>query len=656
MQIVHILNHFFYTIFPDLKGKSNDDLVHALEVYYKYGPYKPKVSIHDKTVKIELDEEKINSEKGDYQKVLHLCDHRNFTDAKSILKGLIEKNTTVSEYHRVMGQILSEEGNQDGAIDHLIDALRWDSHNGWALLMMGNIFSKFKNDIPTAIKYYDQALVVNPEDHITINNIAANLMQQGKLDQAKNYLNKGLKVKPDFPNTLHVLAKIAFTEDKLSDAFGYAIDSIRHNHQKDVLFQHSVKLAFDIANDVVASGVAKKLITEYKHKLEFDGDRLIDILEDSSIANNAKLELAENYDREKHMVKFKPGQLGVEHLIMHELVHLDFVIQARKEGNNLMFVSTQEQKYVFQKSLQPLLKTLRSKGYPESTLDQLITMIFEGTNSVVFNAPVDLFIENFLYLQYEALRPYQFLSINNLIQDGIEAVTNKDVAEITPKEIIAKTKIYNLVGGMQFRDLYGVDLIDQYQANKQELVQASTFYKEYLEYSVDRLPGEEYELVQNWADDLELDKNFELVDEKHFRSQRADIDHLLTTIENDPYELESSDPKKANEMEKFLKSHNTKGLQLNIVMYMIAAISYLKGLSEEKVKDIAVEIAQAGIHGIDPNKDGYKLAQVSNKRFNGNQFLSWYYVSWAMGMPDAVGMLGLPFEKEYDMAKGMSKG
>ena len=43
-----------------------------------------------------------------------------------------------------MGQMLSDEGDQDEAINYLIDALRWDSKNAWALLMMGNIFAKFK--------------------------------------------------------------------------------------------------------------------------------------------------------------------------------------------------------------------------------------------------------------------------------------------------------------------------------------------------------------------------------------------------------------------------------------------------------------------------------------------------------------------------------
>ncbi|MBK8669134.1 MAG: hypothetical protein IPN89_06580 [Saprospiraceae bacterium] len=67
-----------------------------------------------------------------------------YADAKPILKKLIEKNPAISEYHRIMGQILSDEGDQDEAINCLIDSLRWDSKNGWALLMMGNILLSSK--------------------------------------------------------------------------------------------------------------------------------------------------------------------------------------------------------------------------------------------------------------------------------------------------------------------------------------------------------------------------------------------------------------------------------------------------------------------------------------------------------------------------------
>ncbi|MBK7637441.1 MAG: hypothetical protein IPJ13_26505 [Saprospiraceae bacterium] len=177
-----------------MEGKSKDDLVHALKVYYSYGPYKPKVSVLNETVTIELDKDKMLAQEADYRKVLTLCDRKNFNEAKPILMKLIADNPTVSEYHRVMGQILSEQGDQDAAINHLIDALRWDSHNGWALLMMGNIFAKYKKDIDTAIKYCDQAMASNTADHISLTNAAYLAFSKKRLFKASDYIEKALSI------------------------------------------------------------------------------------------------------------------------------------------------------------------------------------------------------------------------------------------------------------------------------------------------------------------------------------------------------------------------------------------------------------------------------------------------------------------------------
>ena len=58
---------------------------------------------------------------------------------------------------------------------------------------------------------------------------------------------------------------------------------------------------------------------------------------------------------------------------------------------------------------------------------------------------------------------------------------------------------------MQFKDLYGLDLISEFKATKAEVKQAEKFYNEFLEYRDDKKPAEEYELVLHWAEDLKLD-------------------------------------------------------------------------------------------------------------------------------------------------------
>lgn len=552
-----------------------------------------------------------------------------------------------------MGQIFSDEGDQEEAINYLIDALRWDSKNGWALLMMGNIFAKFKDDVPTAMKYYDQALIGNPNDNITINNIGASLMQQGKLEEAKKYLLEAKKIDEKYPNTHFALGMIAEIEEDLQSAFYSIIQAIKLNKNKDVLYQNSIKQSFEIAEKIISSDIGKKIFREYRHKLEFEGDRRIDIIEDEEIPTAAKFEFAENYDREVHIVRYKKSYPAVEHLIMHELVHLDFVIQARKDDLNQLFISNQSHKTQFIAGLEPTIKKFKKMGVSEKSIADYCSNLFEGLNRQIFNAPIDIFIEQYLYTEHPDLRAYQFISLYAMLQEGLKAVTDEKIVEILPKDIISKSKVYNLVNAIQFKELYGLDFIKNYNATTTELKLVDDFYEEYLQYRNDKEPAEEYELVLHWAEDLKLDKNFELVNENEFRTKRTDIDELLSSIENDPYDLESKDPYKEREMEKFQKSQQSIGTNMAVVMFMVDALEFFNGMPKEDIKKIAFEIAMQGTQGFKPENKDYRISAVKGKTFSGYHILAYYYVSWAQAIPEMLSQLQLPFDDEYKLALSM---
>jgi tetratricopeptide (TPR) repeat protein len=655
MQIIHKIDDFLFTIFPNIKKGDEQSLIDAIQEFYTYGPYKPKVSIEDNWIKIDIDTPTIVSQDGDYKKVIALCEKGKYSDAKPILKNLISKNPTISEYHRIMGQILSDEGDQEEAINCLIDALRWDSKNGWALLMMGNIFAKFKDDVPTAMKYYDQALVANPNDNITMNNIGANLMQQGKREEAKKYFGEAIRINDKYPNTHFALGMIAEMEADLQSAFYSTIQALKMNKSKDVLHQNSVRQAFEIAKKIIATDAGKKIYREYRHKLEFEGDRRIDIVQDEEIPTAAKFEFAENYERDVHIVRYKPSYPAVEHLIMHELVHLDFVIQARKDDLNLLFISNQSHKTQFITGLEPTIKKFNKMGISEKSIADYCSNLFEGMNRQIFNTPIDLFIEQFLFNEFPVLRPYQFLSLYTMLQEGLKAVTDNKIVKLSPKDIISKSKVYNLVNALQFKDLFGFDFIKEFNATSNELKHANDFYEEYLQYRDDKEPAEEYELVLHWAEDLKLDKNFELVNEKEFRTKRTYIDELLSSIEKDPYDLESKDPYKEREMEKFQKSQQNLGTNMAVVMFMVDALQFFDGMPKEQIKKIAFEIAMQGTQGYRPDKGDYRISSIKGKTFSGYHILAYYYISWALAIPEMLSQLQLPYDDEYKLALTMHK-
>jgi len=251
------------------------------------------------------------------------------------------------------------------------------------------------------------------------------------------------------------------------------------------------------------------------------------------------------------------------------------------------------------------------------------------------------------------LRPFQFLSLLAMIQEGIQATTKPEIVKNTPKDILSKSKIFNLISALHFQNIYKVDLVQDHNPSKLELNQANDLYNEFLEYRADKAPGEEYELVQHWAEDLKLDSYFELVPEDEHR--RKTIDDVLSEIENDPYGLETRDPSKERKMKKFLDSHTSSEINHSIAMYMVGAIEFFKPMAKPKVKELAFEFATLGMSGIDPKTDGYSIPSIKNKSFTGYQALAYYYVSWATAIPEMLAQLQMPFDKEYELAKQMTK-
>lgn len=652
MRIIHRIDDFLHTIFPNIQDESQ--MIKVLENYYSYGSHKPKVKIENGFVIVDVDIISITSQEIDFKKAISFCENGKFTEAKPLLEKLIKQNPTNSECHRIIGQIYSDEGDQDEAINSLIDALRWDSKNSYALVMMGNIFAKYKNDIVTAMKYYDQALIAKPDDNITINNIGANLMQQNKLEEAKKYFNKALSLDSNYPNTHYALAMIANEEGDLNSAFYSFIQTAKCSKKNDFFYKKGIEDAFQIANNILKQKNGKNIFRKFRVFLEHKSGFEIDIIEDESISTAAKIEFAENYDRQKHIIRFKDTLPAYEHLIMHELVHLDFVLDAQEEKQNLLFVTTQQHENNFLKSIDASLKKIKQRGISEDGIKSYGLGLFSGVNSQIFNAPIDLFIENFLYHDYPDLRPYQFVSLLNLVQDGLKAVTDKQVLELTPKEVVSKTKIYNLVGALQFKDLYAIDFISEYKATNIELDTATKFYQEYLEYKEDRKPAEEYELIQHWADDLNLSNYFELIGENQYR-KRSNIDDFMEDLNENPFGSEEKDPIKEQKMKTFLESQEEIGLNMAVVMFMGGALQFFEDKSKEEIKKIAFEIAMQGTQGYDPNIKNYKLSSIPNQTFSGYQILAYYYVSWSISIPEMLAQLQLPFDEEYKLALTMFK-
>jgi len=153
VTIIHKINDFLYELFPDAKGKR-DKLKNSIKRYYTVGPFEPDIELDGDAVRITINVDRIVADKGKFDKLVSLAENKKYEKAKELAADLIEKAPNISEYHRILGQLHSETGDQYEAVNCLIDALKWNPKNEWALLMMGNIYAKYKDDVETALTFY----------------------------------------------------------------------------------------------------------------------------------------------------------------------------------------------------------------------------------------------------------------------------------------------------------------------------------------------------------------------------------------------------------------------------------------------------------------------------------------------------------------------
>jgi len=596
-------------------------------------------------ITVEINTSAITSQKSYFDTVIKYCETGKFNKAKPILEKLIKKNPTVSEYHRILGQIYSDEGRQEDAINCLIDALRWDPKNTHALTMMGNIFARSKNDIPTAMSYYEHALVVKPDDHIAMNNIGANLMQLEKVDDAQRYFEQALSINGDYPNTLYGLGMINGMKGNHPAAFDFAIQTLKKCKPGHPVYSNAFELAQQAGLKAIANIDPDEMFNQYSQKLAVESGKVIDVIQDGSIPTPAKIEIAENYGRDKHIIKFKKDRLAVAHLMMHELVHLDLITQCRKRNANFLFVSTKEQQALFIRDNEPTIQRLNREGLPDEAITGYITFLFNGINSQIYNSSVDLFIEDFLYKTYPNLRPFQFLSLLSLLKEYIEGATSKEALEHAPVRVRNANIILSLTHAFQFRDLFGFDLTHLFKATSTQVKLAKEFHTEYLKYLRNDKSLDAHLLILKWAKELRIENYFSLIDENDYRSSKPADETILQKPE---HFIRAEPEQPAKNRRDYSKE---PAGQAAVTMYCLTALQHFEGMELPEIQKIGFEIGLLGQQGIDPSnpEKKYTLKSIPGKEFAGLQLLAYMYA--AFQVIDPFLDTALDFKKEYEAAK-----
>lgn len=591
------------------------------------------------------------------QQALDLCNKNEFDKALPLLEDVVKDNPLDSEAWRVMAQIHWNHMHEpDKAYDELIESLRCEPKNIWALVLMGNLLTKEKNDIEHAQQYYEKVLEYYPDNAIAINNIGATFMEQKDYEGALPYMEKALAIDDSYANSYYGLGLCYYKLDKLKEAFDVCHKGTLKSADRPenpAVREELVKLYLTVAKDYADKTNYLNVWRGIKDELEAVDHVNIRIVEDRTLNVHAKLEYAPLHAAKEHVIRYNPEKDFVEHLFIHEMMHLKMSQQASKANKGKAIVSSEQTRAAFKKRYLSFMKKKHSH-IPTSELNKVIFGLADGLGLQLMNCPLDLLVEHLIYKDYLIARPIQMLSLFHMEQDNINAVKQTAQNGFFPKEIVYANKVMNIVTSMHFKDMYGINLIGQYHPTKQELEHAKDLYEEFKAYLDTYKAGDEYEMLEYFVQSFNMEDLVEIIDEDEVTAKmKADLSMKsdLKDLAEDALSEEDADAANA----QFALNHQdgadpTETMMMS--MYMLGAMEFFDTLELHDVHRIAIEIAMVGVSGIDPKKN-YSIKSIPGKEFGGYQFLAYYYVSWARAIPEKLEHLGLPFSMAYELALQM---
>lgn len=594
------------------------------------------------------------------QYALDLCNKNKFNEALPVLEEITKTDPQNSEAWRVLAQIhWNHSQDPDKAYDELIEALRCDPKNIWALILMGNLLTKEKNDVEHAKQYYDKVLEYYPDNAIAINNIGATFMERKDYEGALPYMEKALSLDDSYANSYYGLALCYYKLGKLKEAFEIchkgAIKS-SDRPENPAVREELLKLFLAVARDYAKTQNYINVWKAIKDELEAVDHIKILIKEDKELMVNARFEYALTHHEKEHIIRYNPDKEYIDHLFVHEMMHLKMQQQATLNHRGKAVVFTQSCQKAFDKKFKAFMQR-RHKELPQNKLNEALRFMCEGIGTQLSSCPLDLFVEHMMYSDYPIMRPIQMLSLFHLEEVNIDAIKKGELGGLFPNEIVRASKVMNIVSSLHFKELYGFNFVNQYKPTKAEYNQALDLYEEFKAYLNTYKSGDEYEMMEYFVQSFNMEDFLEIVDENTLIKKDAhDDDTLYDEIDKRLADAPSEEDIDVSNAQ-FALDHQDGADPMETMMmsmYMLSAMQYFDKISHDDVKKIAFEIATVGINGISPKKK-YSIKSIADKEFGGYEFLAYYYVSWAREFPDALDKIGLPFNKAYETALEMYK-
>lgn len=419
------------------------------------------------------------------QEALDLLNQDKLAEARPLLDKYLKSNPDDSEGWRLAAQVdLNFYKDVDKAYDELIEALRLQPKNLWALVLMGNLLLENKQDSEGALKYFNKVLEFHPDNSVALANIGAVMAKTNNYTDAIIFFARSLKADSTYANAYYGMGLAYFRMDDYQKAFDIALGGALKSKlrpEEPNIYNQLCNLLIQSAQKIVANSDYSDVRNDIMKELQKNDHLPIKFIRDDNLAVSAQIYYGPIHGKMENEVHYNPSKPFFDHLCVHELMHLKLLQRNTQAAKGKVFAQSDDQSVAFIKRYHAFF-VRTNRNIPEGQLNKVEMSVCQSISLQLLNAPLDLFVEDMIYRDYPQLRPLQLLSLMSQEQDNIKSVS-KEVAKVIPPELIKASKCMNICTSLHFRQLFGINVINQYAPTQFEMATAKDLYDEYLEYT-----------------------------------------------------------------------------------------------------------------------------------------------------------------------------
>ena len=578
----------------------------------------------------------------DMSVALGFCNSRRFGKAKKVLLEFLKKVPHSSEAYRLLAQIAMESRDYGSAIELSTIALRLDPSSLNALILLGNLYARDKDDVSCGLAYYKRASDLYPESCLAVTNYAAALMQSGgdKAGQERLF-RKAIRLAPDYLNSYYGLVGLLIEREDYKEAFDLIESGLKNGRERPEnplpLRQKLTEIMIRVAR-MISKESHDEIVAAAKQSVMDAGGLEVKIEEDAGQHVPARMELAWKYNRDYNLLLVNPSKIafGKEYVIVHELEKARLLLEGERATGRVMFGNAVNgQRSFIEKTMTYMSDDFRQM-IPPGEMDGFLGQLMSGVGVQLMNCPLDFVVRKNIWEKYPGFRAVQIAGEYELLVQALASV-DSGVKGDFPKNVIRLNRVMNAVTLMQYRDLFSFDYLAALKLPEDELSVARELYDSCCRVVKIGQACEVWVLVREFLEKLHCEEYFVVV---------GGVENLTETLRKE----ESTDQFQRN-------VQDDPAIGAAVMMHMVDAIRELRAMSTEQIRKTAVEIAMLGMNGINPTKkSGYALPSLGGVDMSGCRALAYYYVSWSMAFPEKIEMLGLPFASEYEQAKALVEG